>query len=42
MGAVGVLAAFLPKLMAYDVRTNEHAVRMRSARVTRETRETVT
>ncbi|PBC64030.1 MFS transporter [Streptomyces sp. Tue6028] len=32
VGAVVVLAAFLPKLMTYDVRTNEHAVRMRAAR----------
>lgn len=31
-GAVGVLAALLPKLMTYDVRTNEHAVRLREAR----------
>ncbi|GAA1899351.1 MFS transporter [Streptantibioticus ferralitis] len=27
--AVGLLAAALPKLMSYDARTNEHAVRMR-------------
>ncbi|MEU9212373.1 MFS transporter [Streptomyces sp. NPDC048415] len=32
VGAVGALALCLPKLMAYDVRTNEHAVRSRSAR----------
>jgi MFS family permease len=32
VGAVGVLALCLPQLMRYDVRTNEHAVRMRSAR----------
>ncbi|MEU1196697.1 MULTISPECIES: MFS transporter [Streptomyces] len=32
VGAVVVLAAFLPKLMTYDVRTNEHAVRMRAVR----------
>ncbi|WP_405887679.1 MFS transporter [Streptomyces sp. NBC_01136] len=32
VGAVGVLALCLPGLMTYDVRTNEHAVRMRSAR----------
>ncbi|MFI6488345.1 MFS transporter [Streptomyces sp. NPDC050564] len=32
VGAVGLLALCLPRLMAYDVRTNEHAVRLRSAR----------
>ncbi|WP_028800800.1 MFS transporter [Streptomyces sp. 142MFCol3.1] len=32
VGAVVMLAAFLPKLMTYDVRTNEHAVRMRTVR----------
>ncbi|MFF2125367.1 MFS transporter [Streptomyces olivochromogenes] len=32
VGAVGVLAWCLPQLMRYDVRTNDHAVRMRSAR----------
>ncbi|WP_369246158.1 MFS transporter [Streptomyces sp. R41] len=32
VGAVGLLALFLPKLMTYDVRTNEHAVRLRAAR----------
>ncbi|MFF4346265.1 MFS transporter [Streptomyces sp. NPDC001530] len=31
-GAVGLLALCLPRLMAYDVRTNEHALRLRSAR----------
>jgi MFS family permease len=31
-GAVGLLALGLPKLMSYDDRTNEHALRMRSAR----------
>ncbi|MFR0352218.1 MFS transporter [Streptomyces sediminimaris] len=31
-GAVGLLALCLPKLMTYDVRTNEHAVRMRARR----------
>ncbi|MGI5454258.1 MFS transporter [Streptomyces sp. CA-249302] len=31
-GAVGLLALCLPKLMTYDVRTNEHAVRMREQR----------
>jgi MFS family permease len=33
-GAVAVLAVCLPGLMAYDVRTNEHAVRLREQRVT--------
>ncbi|MFD6306950.1 MFS transporter, partial [Streptomyces sp. NPDC060223] len=32
VGAVGLLALCLPKLMTYDVRTNPHAVRMRGAR----------
>jgi MFS family permease len=32
VGAVGLLAVGLPKLMSYDDRTNEHALRMRSAR----------
>lgn len=32
VAAVGVLAVCLPKLMSYDVRTNEHAVRMKSVR----------
>ncbi|NSL43726.1 MFS transporter, partial [Streptomyces sp. 8P21H-1] len=32
VAAVGALALCLPKLMAYDVRTNEHAVRMKSLR----------
>ena len=31
-GAVGLLALCLPKLMTYDVRTNEHAVRLRDQR----------
>ncbi|MGW2707493.1 RsiG family protein [Streptomyces sp. NPDC001356] len=31
-GAVGLLALCLPGLMAYDARTNEHAVRMRERR----------
>ncbi|MER5445462.1 MFS transporter [Streptomyces sp. NPDC002764] len=31
-GAVGLLALCLPKLMTYDVRTNEHAVRLRDGR----------
>ncbi|MFJ9905233.1 MFS transporter [Streptomyces sp. NPDC101152] len=31
-GAVGLLALCLPGLMAYDVRTNEHAVRLRERR----------
>ncbi|GGS95346.1 MFS transporter [Streptomyces chromofuscus] len=31
-GAVGLLALCLPKLMTYDVRTNEHAVRLREQR----------
>ncbi|MGW2640997.1 MFS transporter [Streptomyces sp. NPDC001348] len=31
-GAVGLLALFLPRLMTYDVRTNEHAVRLRARR----------
>lgn len=31
-GAVGLLALCLPGLMAYDVRTNEHAVRQRERR----------
>jgi MFS family permease len=30
VAAAGALAAALPKLMAYDARTNEHAVRMRN------------
>ncbi|ANH91246.1 MFS transporter [Streptomyces sp. SAT1] len=33
-GAVGLLALCLPGLMAYDVRTNEHAVRQRELRST--------
>ncbi|MFF3331212.1 MFS transporter [Streptomyces sp. NPDC002888] len=32
VGAVGLLALCLPKLMTYDVRTNEHAVRLRDQR----------
>jgi len=32
VGAVGVLALCLPRLMSYDVRTNEHALRLRAAR----------
>ncbi|MEV2214586.1 MFS transporter [Streptomyces sp. NPDC050997] len=32
VGAVGLLALCLPKLMTYDVRTNEHAVRLREQR----------
>lgn len=32
VGAVGLLAVCLPKLMRYDVRTDEHAVRAREAR----------
>ncbi|MER5380475.1 MFS transporter [Streptomyces sp. NPDC002688] len=32
VGAVGLLAVGLPKLMSYDERTNEHVLRMRSAR----------
>ncbi|MGW0839138.1 MFS transporter [Streptomyces sp. NPDC002787] len=32
VGAVGLLALCLPKLMVYDVRTNEHAVRLRERR----------
>ncbi|MGW1952057.1 MFS transporter [Streptomyces sp. NPDC001920] len=32
VGAVGVLALCLPKLMSYDARTNEHAVRLREQR----------
>ncbi|MDH6584223.1 MFS family permease [Streptomyces sp. SAI-133] len=31
-GAVGLLALCLPKLMSYDVRTNEHATRLREQR----------
>jgi MFS family permease len=31
-GAVGLLALCLPKLMTYDVRTNEHAARLRARR----------
>ncbi|MFD9006897.1 MFS transporter [Streptomyces sp. NPDC059582] len=31
-GAVGLLALCLPKLMTYDVRTNEHALRQRDRR----------
>ncbi|MEU5099523.1 MFS transporter [Streptomyces sp. NPDC020996] len=31
-GAVGLLALCLPNLMRYDVRTNEHAVRLRAQR----------
>ncbi|WP_031171181.1 MFS transporter [Streptomyces durhamensis] len=33
-GAMGLLALCLPGLMAYDARTNEHAVRMRERRAT--------
>ena len=33
-GAVGLLALCLPKLMTYDVRTNEHAARLRARRTT--------
>ncbi|MEU8981631.1 MFS transporter [Streptomyces sp. NPDC048309] len=32
VGAVGLLALCLPKLMTYDVRTSEHAARLRAAR----------
>ncbi|MGW2387650.1 MFS transporter [Streptomyces sp. NPDC001658] len=32
VGAVGLLALCLPKLMTYDVRTNEHAIRLREQR----------
>ncbi|NGO48637.1 MFS transporter [Streptomyces ureilyticus] len=32
VAAVGALALCLPKLMTYDVRTNEHAARLRQAR----------
>lgn len=32
VGAVGLLALCLPKLMTYDVRTNPHALRLRDAR----------
>ena len=32
VGAVGLLALCLPKLMSYDVRTNEHATRLRKQR----------
>ncbi|MBC9726038.1 MFS transporter [Streptomyces sp. TRM68367] len=32
VGAVGLLAVCLPKLMTYDARTNEHAVRQREQR----------
>jgi len=32
VGAVGLLALCLPKLMTYDVRTNPHALRLRSER----------
>ncbi|KJY42563.1 MFS transporter [Streptomyces sp. NRRL B-1568] len=32
LASVGLLAAALPKLMSYDQRTDEHAVRMRRAR----------
>ncbi|MFF7166578.1 MFS transporter [Streptomyces sp. NPDC008086] len=32
VGAVGLLALCLPKLMTYDARTNEHAVRLRRQR----------
>ncbi|MDX3133890.1 MFS transporter, partial [Streptomyces europaeiscabiei] len=32
VGAVGLLALCLPRLMSYDVRTNEHAVRLRKRR----------
>ncbi|MFF0158181.1 MFS transporter [Streptomyces sp. NPDC005263] len=32
VGAVGLLALCLPKLMTYDVRTNAHAVRLREQR----------
>lgn len=39
VAAVGLLAASLPKLMAYDSRTNPHALRMRAAREARETSE---
>ncbi|MFF7646292.1 MFS transporter [Streptomyces canus] len=31
-GAVGLLALCLPRLMSYDVRTNEHATRLRTQR----------
>jgi MFS family permease len=34
VGAVGLLALCLPKLMTYDERTNEHASRMRAVRRT--------
>jgi hypothetical protein len=32
VAAVGALALCLPKLMTYDVRTNEHAVRLKESR----------
>ncbi|MDL5201224.1 hypothetical protein [Streptomyces sp. ALI-76-A] len=32
VGAVGLLALCLPKLMTYDVRTDEHARRLREQR----------
>jgi MFS family permease len=32
VAAVGLLALALPRLMSYDARTNEHAVRMRKAK----------
>jgi hypothetical protein len=31
-GAIGLLALCLPGLMTYDVRTNEHALRLRRQR----------
>ncbi|MEV5439504.1 MFS transporter [Streptomyces sp. NPDC052682] len=34
VGAVGLLAVCLPKLMTYDVRTDEHALRLREQRAT--------
>ncbi|MFJ4470733.1 MFS transporter [Streptomyces sp. NPDC089424] len=37
-GAVGLLALCLPKLMTYDVRTNEHATRLRDLRAAASTR----
>ncbi|GAA4691603.1 MFS transporter [Streptomyces youssoufiensis] len=36
VAAVGLLAASLPKLMAYDSRTNPHALKVRAAREARE------
>ncbi|MER7927993.1 MFS transporter [Streptomyces sp. NPDC096057] len=35
VGAVGLLAAGLPKLMSYDARTDEHALRLKARRTAR-------